>query len=288
MVIAAAEPTDVGASRASKKNASATAHTPAFVSLRQRWRGIDRIAMAMTRLLHSHPYVCSARFHPVEHSTIRVVVAEDDPRLLGRISRFIDSIEGITCVGTAQDGQSAVELAKNQVPDVILMDLRMPVMDGIRATEAIIAAGLRSRVIALTMFDDDVTFHKALLAGVSGFVLKESFGQVIGRAIQEVHGGDAVLSPSLMTRVLSRYEATIDRPDKISHLTDRELRLLGCVGRGLSNDEIADELDLSPFTVKSYISRLLAKVNCRDRAQLAILAYRSGAVTPSEVRYGVQ
>lgn len=215
----------------------------------------------------------------MERPPIRVLVAEDHPELLRRISRFVDNMPGMTCVGAVRDGRAAVDAATDLAPDVVLMDLRMPELDGVSATEEITKGGLRSRVIALTVFDDDATFHRALLAGVSGFVLKSSSRDDIADAIRQVYDGESVLSPSLMTRVLARYESSLEHPDEISHLTEREVTLLGCVGRGLSNDEIADEMTLSPHTVKSYISRLLTKVHCRDRAQLAILAHRSGVVT---------
>lgn len=215
----------------------------------------------------------------MEESAIRVMVVDDHPEMLKRLSRFVDTVPGVTCVGSVRDGQAAVEAALKAPPDVILMDLRMPRMDGIEATRRIVKAGLHTRIIALTSLEDDSTFHSALRAGVSGFLLKSSSRGEIVHAIQHVHEGDSMLSPSLITRVLTRYESNLERTDEIEHLSDREVRLLAAVGRGLSNDQIAEELELSPSTVKSYVSRLLTRVGARDRAQLVVLAHRTGIVT---------
>lgn len=220
-----------------------------------------------------------ARFSTMEDSAIRVLVVDDHPEMVRRISRFVDFMPGVSCVGAVRDGRAAVEAAMASDPDVILMDLRMPVMDGIEATRRIVAAGLRARVIALTSLEDDDSFHRALRAGVSGFMLKSSSRGEIAHAIQRVHEGESMLSATLITRVLTRYGSNLDHTDQIAHLTDREVALLALVGRGLSNDQIAQELDLSPATVKSYVSRLLIRVTARDRAQLVVLAHRTGVVT---------
>lgn len=209
---------------------------------------------------------------------IRVLVVDDHPEMLKRVSRFVDNMPGVSCVGTARDGASAVTVAAHTQPDVILMDLRMPGVDGIEATRRILAAGSQARIIALTSLEDDTTFHQALRAGVSGFMLKSSSRNEIALAIRRVHDGESMLSPSLITRVLTRYESDLKRTDELNHLNDRETKLLSLVGKGLSNDQIAEELSLSPATVKSYISRLLTRVDARDRAQLVVLAHRTGLV----------
>ena len=196
----------------------------------------------------------------MNEAEIRVLIAEDHDQVRARIQRIVDAMPGIVVVGAAANGLTAVSTAKRLDPDVILMDISMPVLDGIHATRQIVDLGLRARVIALTSLEDDYTFHDALRAGVAGFLLKTSSRGEIMHAIQQVHLGESMLSPSLITRVLTNYERG-HRPSK-----------------AMSNLEIAEELSLSPATVKSYVSRLLTKLGARDRAQLVILAYQNGLV----------
>ena len=214
----------------------------------------------------------------MNEAEIRVLIAEDHDQVRARIQRIVDAMPGIVVVGAAANGLTAVSTAKRLDPDVILMDISMPVLDGIQATRQIVDLGLRARVIALTSLEDDYTFHDALRAGVAGFLLKTSSRGEIMHAIQQVHLGESMLSPSLITRVLTNYERG-HRPSKaISELPEKDQELLRLIAQGLSNLEIAEELSLSPATVKSYVSRLLTKLGARDRAQLVILAYQNGLV----------
>lgn len=218
----------------------------------------------------------------MSETEIHVLVAEDHDQVRERIQRIVDAMPGIAVVGTAANGLMAVSAAKRLDPDVILMDISMPILDGIEATQQIVDLGLKARIIALTSLEDDSTFHKALRAGVAGFLLKTSSRGEIMHAIQQVHCGESMLSPSLITRVLANYEPG-HRPCKsIAELPERDLELLKLVSQGLSNTEIAEQLGLSPATVKSYISRLLSRLGARDRAQLVILAYKNGIVTDTQ------
>lgn len=214
----------------------------------------------------------------MSETEIRVLIAEDHDQMRGRIQRIVDAMPGVTVVGTASNGLAAVSTAKRLDPDVILMDINMPLLNGIQATAQIVDLKLDARIIALTSLEDDETFHAALRAGVAGFLLKTSSKGEILHAIQQVHRGEAMLSPKLITRVLENYEQG-HRPSKlITDLPDKDLELLRLVAEGLSNNEIAERLSLSPATIKSYISRLLTKLEARDRAQLVILAYENGVV----------
>ncbi|RRD03599.1 DNA-binding response regulator [Arachnia propionica] len=212
----------------------------------------------------------------MSNTEIRVLVAEDHDQVRARIQRIVDAMPGITVVGNAANGLTAVSAAKRLEPDVILMDISMPILNGIDASRQIVDLGLPSRIIALTSLEDDATFHEALRAGVAGFLLKTSSRGEIMHAIQQVHAGESMLSPSLITRVLAHYEPP-HRPSKvITDLPDKDRELLRLIARGLSNTELAEHLGLSPATVKSYVSRLLGKLGARDRAQLVILAYENG------------
>ena len=209
---------------------------------------------------------------------IRVLIVEDHEKVRAQIQRIVETMPGITVVGTATNGLNGVSLAKRLNPDVVLMDISMPIMNGIKATRELSDIGVKSRVIALTSLEDDATFHEALRAGVVGFLLKTSTRGEIMHAIQQVHLSEAMLSPKLITRVLSHYERG-HRPSKqIRELSKKDLSLLRLVAQGLSNDEIAEEMNFTSATVKSYVSRLLSRLDVRDRAQLVILAYQNGVV----------
>ena len=214
--------------------------------------------------------------------TVRVAVADDQALVRTGFRTMVGYAGDLLFVGEAADGAEAVELAARERPDVLLMDIRMPVMDGIEATRRITAA-LDVRVVILTTFDEDEYVHAALRAGASGFLLKDSAPEDLFAAIRVVASGDALLAPSVTRRLIaefSRRPAAATKPDALRALTAREREVLGLVAHGLSNDEIAERLVVSPATAKTHVSRILAKLGARDRAQLVMLAYEAGLVTP--------
>jgi len=211
----------------------------------------------------------------------RVVIA-DDQELVRSGFRLILEVAEIEVVGEAANGREAVQLAGTLRPDVVLMDVRMPVMDGIEATRRIARAGLESRVLVVTTFDLDEYVYDALRAGASGFLLKDVGRERLVQAVETVAGGEALVAPQILERLVSHY---VRRPPpevalraELAGLTDRELEVLTLVGRGLTNGEIASSLFISLPTVKSHIRSLFAKLDLRDRAQAVILAYESGLV----------
>lgn len=218
---------------------------------------------------------------------IRVVVADDQALVRAGFSVLIDSDPDLEVVGVAADGAEAVELARTTRPDVVLMDIRMPVMDGLEATRRILAledAGA-IRVLMLTTFDLDEYVFGALTAGASGFLLKDTPPADLLAGIRTVAAGDALLSPSVTRQLIEEYvrrpQAVPGAGHSLDGLTDRELEVLVLVARGLSNAEIAQQLYVSPATAKTHVARLLMKLDARDRAQLIVAAYESGLVTPS-------
>ncbi|SDD29321.1 two component transcriptional regulator, LuxR family [Geodermatophilus telluris] len=230
---------------------------------------------------------------------IRVLLADDQPLIRSGVAAVLGSAPDITVVGQAGDGSEAVRLAQLHRPDVVLMDLRMPVLDGIAATRAITAqpalAGVR--ILVLTTFDNDRNVLLALRAGASGFVGKGSEPADLIQAVRVVAAGDALLSPRA-TRALVEdyvlggadpgppYDEAADARAAFGQLTERELELVSWVALGSSNAEIAAALVLSPLTVKTHVNRAMAKVGARDRAQLVVLAYRTGLVHPRTRRPG--
>ncbi|MQA97853.1 MAG: response regulator [Streptosporangiales bacterium] len=218
---------------------------------------------------------------------IRVLVADDQALVRGSFRLLVDSAPGLTVVGEAGTGAEAVELARAERPDVVLMDVRMPELDGIEATRRIRAAPgtAAARVLILTTFDLDAYVYAALRAGAAGFLLKDTPPAGLLEAIRVVAGGDALLSPSVTRRLIAEFarrpEPGNRPPPGLDGVTDREREVLALVARGLSNAEIAEHLRLSLATVKTHTGRLLGKLNARDRAQLVIVAYETGLVTPT-------
>jgi DNA-binding NarL/FixJ family response regulator len=217
---------------------------------------------------------------------IRVLVADDQALVRAGFRVLIESAPDIEVAGEAGNGEEAVALARAEQPDVVLMDIRMPVLDGIEATRRIAAdpdlAGCR--VLVLTTFEADEYVFEALRAGASGFLLKDVEPADLLRAIRVVAGGEALLSPSVTSRLIATFAG---RPSQrrvsareLEGLTEREREVLALVGQGKTNDEIAGELFVSPATVKTHVSRVMSKLYARDRAQLVVAAYESGLVVP--------
>jgi len=218
---------------------------------------------------------------------IRVVVADDQALVRGGFRVLVDSADDLQVVGEASDGAQAVELAARERPDVILMDIRMPTMDGLEATRRILAAAGEHhvKVLILTTFDLDEYVFAALKAGASGFLLKDTPPEQLLSAIHVVAGGDALLAPTVTRRLIEEFVKRSPQDPGVPAtgldlLTDRETEVLRAVARGRSNAEIAAELFISYATAKTHVSRLLTKLRVRDRAQLVMLAYENGIVSP--------
>ncbi|MEV5282864.1 response regulator transcription factor [Streptomyces sp. NPDC052811] len=214
----------------------------------------------------------------------RVLIADDQTLLRGSLRLLLDSQPDLTAVGEAADGCEAVELAARELPDVVLMDIRMPELDGLEATRRIVEAHEDVRVLVLTTFDLDEYVYGALRAGASGFLLKDTPPADLVAAIRVIACGEALLAPGVTRRLIEQFARMPElgrRPTTgLTAITDREREVLELVGRGLSNQEIADRLVVSLATVKTHVGRLLAKLAARDRAQLVIVAYESGLIVP--------
>ena len=217
--------------------------------------------------------------------TIRVVLADDQPLVRAGLRVLINGTSDIEVTGEAATGAEAVRLARDTRPDVVLMDIRMPGMDGIEATRLITAGGdAAARVIVLTTFDGDDHVYAALRGGASGFLVKDMTLENILAAIRAVAAGDALIAPSVTRRLIEEFAARplLPRaPGAIEGITGREREVLTLIGRGLSNAEIAAHLVISTATAKAHVARLLAKLGARDRVQLVIAAYETGLVSPS-------
>ncbi|MEU4103621.1 response regulator transcription factor [Streptomyces tanashiensis] len=217
---------------------------------------------------------------------IRVVLADDQTLVRAGFRSILSDEDDIEVVGEAGDGEQAIGLARELRPDVVLMDIRMPVLDGLEATRRITTdARLEGvRVVILTTFDADDHVYGALRAGASGFLVKDTEPMELLHAVRVVARGDALISPAVTRRLIAEFAGLAGRqPDpspRLNALTEREREVLGLVGAGLSNDEIAGRLVLSPATAKTHVSRVMTKLAVRDRAQLVILAYESGMITP--------
>ncbi|WP_018680637.1 response regulator [Actinokineospora enzanensis] len=213
---------------------------------------------------------------------IRVLVADDQALLRGTFRLLVDSAPDLVAIGEARTGAEAVDVARRGDPDVVLMDIRMPELDGIEATRLICAASPGTRVLILTMFDLDSYVFGALRAGASGFLLKDTPPEDLLSGIRTVAAGEGLLTPRMTGRLIAEFarhaHPTAAVPRTLDGLTTREREVLTLVARGLSNAEIAGHLHLSPATVKSHVGHLFTKLAARDRAQLVIAAYESGLV----------
>jgi DNA-binding NarL/FixJ family response regulator len=218
--------------------------------------------------------------------TIRVGLCDDQALVRDGLRVQLGLAGGIEVVGTAADGEQAIALARRELPHVLVMDIRMPVLDGIEATRRIArdpsTAGVR--VLVLTTFDLDEHVYAALAAGASGFLLKDATPEEIVQGVRVVAAGESLLAPSVTSRLVREFATrpTGGRPrdDRLASLTEREVEVLRLVASGLSNGELADRLVLSPATVKTHVSRILSKLGLRDRAQLVVAAYEAGLVVP--------
>lgn len=219
--------------------------------------------------------------------TVRVVVADDQQLVRAGLHRLLELDGGITVVGEAEDGPGALDIVRRERPDVALLDIRMPHLDGIEVTRRLAADPTTAavRVVVLTTFDIDEYIFAALRAGAGGFLSKTVGREELCRAVHVVAAGDALLSPDVTRRVIAEFgrrpeSAPDGAPHQLNALTDRELEVLRLVATGASNEEIGSTLRMSPLTAKTHVSRILAKLAARDRAQLVMLAYETGLVRP--------
>jgi DNA-binding NarL/FixJ family response regulator len=222
---------------------------------------------------------------PTGNRPVRVLLADDQPLLRTGFRMVLGAESDLDVVGEAGDGAEAVELARRLLPDVVLMDIRMPRMDGVAATRAIVDARLPVRVLILTTFDLDEYVVGALRAGASGFLAKDVPAEDLLAAIRTVAAGEAVVAPRILKRLLDRFAESLPDPSatpprNLQVLTEREREVLVQVARGLSNAEIAQELRVSETTVKTHVGHVLTKLGLRDRVQAVVLAYESGLVRP--------
>ncbi|TFC89928.1 response regulator transcription factor [Cryobacterium sinapicolor] len=221
--------------------------------------------------------------------TINVLVVDDQAMVRAGFSALLDAHEGINVVGQAADGAEAVSLSVRLNPDVILMDVRMPHLDGIQATKRILGSSYPAahipRILMLTTFDIDDYVYDALQAGASGFILKDALAEELVHAVRVVAAGDALLAPSVTRRMISRFAAQKPRESRTSallaDLTDREREVLVLMGEGRSNKEIGASLFIAEQTVKTHVGKVLAKIGARDRVQAVIFAYDAGLAEPS-------
>jgi DNA-binding NarL/FixJ family response regulator len=219
----------------------------------------------------------------------RCLIADDQAMVREGFRALLDAQPGLKVVGLAANGTEAVSLARKLKPDVLLMDVRMPVMDGLEATRQILASSPedeRARVLILTTFDLDEYVYEALRAGASGFLLKDAPSEELVHAVQVVARGDALLAPSITKRLIAEFAARRERPpakpQNLGELTARELEVLRLIARGMSNAEISQTLFIAEQTTKTHVGRILMKLHLRDRAQAVVLAYESGLISPRQ------
>jgi DNA-binding NarL/FixJ family response regulator len=226
--------------------------------------------------------------------TIRLLLADDQVMVRQGFGALLNAQDGMLVVGEAANGEEAVRVSRELRPDVVLMDVRMPVMDGLEATQRLLnpsgGGDHRPRVLMLTTFDLDDYVYEALRAGASGFLLKDATADDLVAAVRVVAAGDALLAPRVTRRLIEEFarrpRRDRPRPDQLADLTARELEVTKLIARGLSNGEIADSLVLAEQTVKTHVGRILAKLQLRDRAQVVVAAYESGLITPGPTTPG--
>lgn len=217
---------------------------------------------------------------------ITVLIADDEALLRGAFRTMLETEEDLEVVGEAADGHEAIEEARLRKPDVVLMDVRMPGLNGIEATSRLLSRASGPRVLILTTFDLDEHVYDAMRAGASGFMLKNSPPEQLSAAIRVVASGEALLAPTVTRRLIEEF---VSRPrvgsqgvPELAELTEREIEVLKLMARGLSNAEVAKQLIVSEATVRTHVNRILTKLDLRDRTQAAVLAYESGLVRPGE------
>jgi len=217
---------------------------------------------------------------------ITIVIADDQELVREGLRMMLDAEPDLAVVGEAADGNQALAAARAHDPDVLLMDIRMPELDGIETTRRLVAAGGRARVLVLTTFDLDEYVYRALKAGASGFLLKDAKREQLAAAVRTVAAGDSLLAPAIARRLIEdfckRPPPSAGLPDAASHLSEREVDVLLLLARGLSNAEIAAQLYLGETTVKSHVARILAKLDLRDRTQAVVFAYENGVIRPGD------
>ena len=217
---------------------------------------------------------------------IRVVIADDQDLVREGLRMMLDAEPDIEVAAEAGNGSEALAAARTHDPDVLLMDIRMPELDGIEATARLVGSNARTRILVLTTFDLDEYVYRAMKAGASGFLLKDANREQLAHAVRTVAAGDALLAPAITRRLVEDYcrrpPPGVDQPAAADELSPRELEVLRLVARGMANAEIARQLFLSEATVKSHVARILSKLGLRDRVQAVVLAYESGIVRPGD------
>jgi DNA-binding NarL/FixJ family response regulator len=216
---------------------------------------------------------------------IRVLIADDQALVRTGFRVILNAEPDLEVVGEAADGRETIEAVRTQRPDVVLMDIRMPNLDGIEATRRLAAAAHAPRVLILTTFDLDQYVYEALRAGASGFLLKDATAEELLQAVRVVAAGEALLSPSITRRLIADYARRPppnERPAALDELTPRELEVLRLIARGLSNRDIARKLVLGDATIKTHVARIFAKLDLHDRTQAVVLAYETGLITPGD------